>query len=92
MEDLSQKIFADDLETVRQILSLMVARMEVDLMTKETEIDLQIPDWLAASLARQPMMGLDAALASKRFNETHLPEGVQIATYRCPDADATSLR
>jgi hypothetical protein len=83
MADLSENFFQDDLETVRQIVGLLVGRMEVDLRTKDVEIDLHIPDWLAASLSRQSAMGLDAVLASKRCNETHSSEGVKIATYRC---------
>jgi hypothetical protein len=83
MADLSKFFLGDDLQTVRQIVGPLVGRMEVDLTTKETEIDLQVPDWMAASLSRQPTMGLDAMLASKRFNETHPSEGVKIATYRC---------
>jgi hypothetical protein len=57
--------------------------MEVDLTIKETEIDLHIPDWLAASLSRQPMMGLEAVLASTRCNQTHPTRGIKIASYRC---------
>lgn len=83
LEDLSKNFLGNDVETVRQIIALLVGRMEVDLMTKETDIDLHVPDWLAASLSRQPMMGLDAVLASKRCNETHPSEGITIATYRC---------
>jgi len=83
MADLSEIFFQDEVETVRQIVALLVGRMEVDLTTKETEIDLHVPDWLAASLSRQPMIGLDAVLASKRCNETHPSEGAKIATYRC---------
>jgi hypothetical protein len=83
MENLSKIFLGDDLATVRQIVALLVGRMEVDLITKETEIDLHVPDWLAASLSRQPTMGLDAMLASKRCNETHPSGGVKIATYRC---------
>jgi hypothetical protein len=83
MADFSKNFLGDELQTVRQIVALLVGRMEVDLTTKETEIDLQVPDWMAASLSRQPTMGLDAMLASKRFNETHPSEGIKIATYRC---------
>lgn len=81
--DLADEITAEDVETVRQIIGLLVSRMEVDLTTKETEIVLQIPDWLAASLSRQPTMGLEAVLACKPFNETHQPQGAEISVYCC---------
>ena len=83
MADLSENFFQDEVETVRQIVALLVGRMEVDLPTKDVEIDLHIPHWLAASLSRQPAMGLDAVLASKRCNETHQPVGEEIAFFRC---------
>jgi hypothetical protein len=80
--------FADNLsgdvvETVRQIVNLLVGRMEADMETKEVEFDLQIPDWLAASLTRQPGMGLVAALGSKSYNDAQRSDGAEIAAFRC---------
>jgi hypothetical protein len=83
LADLSKNFLGDDLETLRQIVGLLVGRMEADLTTKEIEIDLRIPNWLAASLTRQPTLGLDAMLTCKPFNETQQSEGSEIAAYRC---------
>jgi len=83
LADLADALTADDLPIIRQIISLVVARMEVDMKTRETELELHIPDWLAASLSRQPRMGLDAVLACRAFNETHPSDGSEIASFRC---------
>ncbi len=79
----ADNLTGEDLETVRQLVNLLVGRMEADMETKEVEFDLQVPDWLAASLTRQPGMGLAAVLGCKTYNETQRPEGAEIAVFRC---------
>jgi hypothetical protein len=83
MAGLADQLLSDDPEAVRQVIRLLIGRMDVDLTTRVVEIDLRLPNWLASSLSRQPMMGLKAMLACKPFNQTHRLDGAEIAVFRC---------
>lgn len=88
---LADQLMSDDPEAVRQIIRLLIGRMEVDLTTREVEIDLRLPDWLAGSLSRQPMMGLKAMLACKPFNQTQRDDGPELAIFRCEQTAKRSV-
>jgi hypothetical protein len=66
---------------VRQIMQILVAKMEGDLITKHVELELHLPSWLL-----QHPEGLERGLVEeacyKSFNETPLNYAVLIGKFR----------
>lgn len=72
----------EDVPYVNEILSLFVSKLEVDLVTKELEMELSLPSWVADRLVHRPV-GLDELSACKPFIETHPENRLILGTFDC---------
>jgi hypothetical protein len=68
---------------IHEMMKLLVHRMEADLLTKETEVELALPSWMGAALSNTSMMGLDQLFAWNTSNETHQSGALILARFRC---------
>jgi DNA invertase Pin-like site-specific DNA recombinase len=75
-------IAPDDVPHVRAILSVLVGKLEVDLATKELEIEFSLPSWVPQALQSR-QVGLDELPASNPFIEAHPENRVILGAFRC---------
>lgn len=80
--------FGQNLDTkekaiVHEMMKLLIHRMEIDLVTRETDVELALPGSTGAAMNGISMMSLDRLIAWKTSNEAHQENPIILANYRC---------
>lgn len=78
-----QQIETKDPAAAKALVNLLVGRMEADLVTKEIEVELSVPQSLGHLLKTEPKVCLVSALACEPLHETHRENRLKIEVYRC---------
>jgi Recombinase/Resolvase, N terminal domain len=68
---------------VHEMFGLLVYRMEADLLTKEVEVVLALPEQLGSEISSNGTLGLVRAFPCKTQNETHNQNAVILAEFLC---------
>jgi hypothetical protein len=68
---------------VNEMFGLLVQRMEADLLTKEIEVVLALPEQIASEISSNATLGLVRAFACRTQNETHHQNALFLAEYLC---------
>ncbi|HZZ41643.1 MAG TPA: recombinase family protein [Tepidisphaeraceae bacterium] len=68
---------------IRRMLELLLTKLEVDLVTKEVEIELALPSWMPDVLFRNPKVGLDELIRCRPIIETHPQNSVILGKFKC---------
>lgn len=82
LQKFSETIDDQDNELVREMVGLLIGKMDVDLLTRETDVELNLPHWLIAAFSSGSAMSLAQASAWKTRNEAHHAAAV-LAAYKC---------
>jgi hypothetical protein len=72
-----------DKATIHEMFGLLVHRMDADLVTKEINLALAIPNWLGSAMAENGAMSLVGASACRTRNQAHPENALILAEYRC---------
>jgi hypothetical protein len=83
LEEFGRKIDAADIPLLMAVLELLVTRVDVDRDTKEFEVQLDVPSWLANLLNRPLPAGLDELLACKPQIEAHPENRAILGIFQC---------
>jgi hypothetical protein len=62
---------------------MLVHRMEADLLTKEIEVVLALPEQIGSEISSNATLGFVRAFACKTQNETHHQNALFLAEYLC---------
>jgi hypothetical protein len=68
---------------IRRMLELLLSRLEVDLRTKEVDIEFSLPSWMPEVLFRKPQVGLDELIRCKPTIQTHPENSIVLGRFRC---------
>jgi len=83
LADFGSNLDGKDFAIIHEMFGLLVHKMEADLVTKEIDISLAIPDWMGSAMGENGMMSLVGAFACRTPNEAHYENALILAEYRC---------
>ncbi len=83
LENFGRELDQKEKAIIHEMMKLLVHRMEADLPTRETEVELALPSWMGAALSNISMMGLDQLFAWNTSNKTHHAQALILARFRC---------
>jgi hypothetical protein len=83
LADFGSNLDQKDKAIVHEMFGLLINKMEAELVTKEIEDALAIPDWLGSAIAENGTMSLVGASACRTQNQAHPENALILAEYRC---------
>ena len=72
-----------DFAIINEMFGLLVHKMEADLVTKEIDISLAIPEWMGSAMGENGMMSLVGAFACSTRNEARHGNAAVLAEFVC---------
>jgi DNA invertase Pin-like site-specific DNA recombinase len=78
----------EDVQYVANILAMLISKLEVDLVTKELEMEFSLPSWLPIRLT-SGQAGLDSVSACRPLNEAPSENRPVLGSFRCQSVTKT---
>lgn len=83
-EDFGRQLDKADLPHIQRVLGILInKKMEVDLETKQVDVEFSLPSWLGRVLSHHGQVGLDELSAYRTFHEAHLENRVILGDFEC---------